>query len=350
MIGIIDVDMVAQSKKRFPNLASMKISSFWKQRGEETMLVSTPLEATTCRKIYASKVFTDTIEPDWMKLFDDRLERGGTGYYFADAKPLPEEIEHSKPDYDLYTPAISSLNLKGEAANIFQHAAIGYTTRGCFRQCPFCVNQHYKRVVRHSRVSEFDDETRTYIIMLDDNILGFSGWREVFDELKTTNKPFIYKQGMDMRIMTREKAQALSDAKYYTEMVFALDNIKDSELFAEKAALFREYCSHPAKGFVLTGFYERGEEAFVSAFKRMKTLAKYEILPYIMRFKDCYSSEFDSLFATLAAWANQPAFYKKNTFAEFCKKRGEKPASQYKRVKNKELLEMMNEIIWEQTV
>ena len=328
MIGIVDVDLIAGSKKRFPNLASMKISGFWKNRGEETKLVLTALEAASCDRIYASKVFTATQEPEWLTMFDDRTERGGTGYYLADAKPLPDEIEHTKPDYELYAPFVAGVELKGEVALAFTKAAIGFTTRGCFRQCPFCVNRRYKRVVRHSPVAEFDDPTRTCVILLDDNIFGFAGWREVFDELKETNKSFVFKQGMDMRLMTKEKAVALQDAKYHKEMIFALDQLSESRLFADRATIFREHCSKPAKCYVLTGYYEQGADAFLSALRRVETLSKFEILPYVMRYERCYTSPLASLFSSLAAWTNQPRFFRKMSFAEFVKRRAVKIASE----------------------
>lgn len=50
--------------------------------------------------------------------------------------------------------------------------SIGYLTRGCFRQCPFCVNRNYKRVQVHSPLMEFYDASRKKICLLDDNFLG----------------------------------------------------------------------------------------------------------------------------------------------------------------------------------
>lgn len=342
MVGIVDVDLLSENKKRFPNLASMKISAFCKSKGEETRLILTPLEAAACGKIYASKVFTDTPEPGWLSLMGDKVSKGGTGYFFDKAQPLPEEIEHIKPDYSLYLPVADSLKLSGEAEIAFRNASIGFTTRGCFRQCPFCVNQKYKRVFRHSPVVEFLDETKKYIILLDDNIFGFAYWREVFAELMDTGKPFVFKQGLDMRLMSRDKAATLQAAKYHREIIFALDNLDEIKLFEGKAQIFREFCDKPAKSYVLTGFYEKDEAAFLSALLRVETLSKYKILPYIMRFKDCYTSPFDSLFSTLAAWANQPAFYKKTSFVEFCKKCGRRPCEQLEKIKDRDTLELMN--------
>ena len=87
--------------------------------------------------------------------------------------------------------------------------SIGFTTRGCFRKCPFCVNQNYDRVFLHSPLEEFYDSSRKKICLLDDNILGCGNWRQIFKELIATNKPFKYKQGMDERLLTDEKCEIL---------------------------------------------------------------------------------------------------------------------------------------------
>ena len=41
--------------------------------------------------------------------------------------------------------------------------SIGFTTRGCFRQCEFCVNKNEKKVYPHSPLSEFVDDKRKKI-------------------------------------------------------------------------------------------------------------------------------------------------------------------------------------------
>ena len=91
---------------------------------------------------------------------------GGTGFFPDGGKNLPDEIEHHKPDYDLYTEyveeQIDSGKTRAHFADYLDYS-IGFTTRGCFRQCSFCVNKKYDHVFRHSKVSEFYDENKPYI-------------------------------------------------------------------------------------------------------------------------------------------------------------------------------------------
>ena len=41
-----------------------------------------------------------------------------------------------------------------------------------------------------------------------------------------------------------------------------------------------------------------------------------------MRFEKCYTSRWNGLYATIAAWTNQPNIFKKFTFREFCQCKG----------------------------
>ena len=302
MIGIIDVDRILR-KTNFPNLALMKISGFYRAQGFETRLVYTPLEAMACERCFASKVFSDPPAASWILQYP----RGGTGFP-NENKPLDDAIEHTRPDYDLYGVDFG----------------LGFTTRGCFRRCPFCVNRDKTRVEKWSPVKEFDDPTRKYLIMLDDNIFGYPQWRDVFDELEETGKPFQYKQGLDMRLMTDEKARALQRARYRKEPTFALDKMEDATLFEEKASVFRRFCDKEARAYLLTGYYDSDWQAIANLFARIELLKRYDILPYVMRYETVYKSALASVFASIAAWTNQPRFFRKTSFRQFCELRGVK--------------------------
>lgn len=46
-----------------------------------------------------------------------------------------------------------------------------------------------------------------------------------------------------------------------------------------------------------------------------------------MRYEKYKDSKYKGIYTTLARWCNQPAFYKKMSFIEFCKANGENSAS-----------------------
>lgn len=169
-IGFVDADLL-DGGTRFPNLALMKIASFERLRGAEVRLCLSEDDATACSKIFVSKVFTKSRVPSWIKGIADRCEFGGTGFNLYDAAPLPPEVERSKPFYDLYKPFVESF---GDAAprwlDAYSKTSVGFTSRGCFRCCPFCVNRDKTRSERWSPVAEFLDEARPYVDLLDDNV------------------------------------------------------------------------------------------------------------------------------------------------------------------------------------
>ena len=111
-IGIIDADLVESKSYRFPNLASMKLSSFHKNNNHEIKLLRTYDDIAQFDKVYISKVFTETkIDTKYLEL--PNVEFGGTGFFMEEAEDLPHEIEHSKPDYSLYNEYLVELKDKG---------------------------------------------------------------------------------------------------------------------------------------------------------------------------------------------------------------------------------------------
>jgi len=174
-IGIIDADLL-DNGTRHPNLALMKISGFHKSQGHKVSLITDVNNTRYFNKVYISKVFTYTNFPAII-LKKKNVVYGGSGFYPEGDGPLLDNcIEHHMPDYELYEPYIKSKIAKGVKESYFKDYrlfSIGFLTRGCFRQCEFCINKKYKRVMHHSHVQEFLDNKRQYIYLWDDNVLGY---------------------------------------------------------------------------------------------------------------------------------------------------------------------------------
>ena len=52
----------------------------------------------------------------------------------------------------------------------------------------------------------------------------------------------------------------------------------------------------------------------------------YKCIPYITRFEKYVESPYRGMYVNLARWCNQPSFFKKKSFREFCKANGETSA------------------------
>ena len=140
------------------NLALMKISAFYKEKGHEVGFnVSDP------DMIYASVIFSRNKHlVDGLKFFypNAKIIKGGSGFDIA--SKLPDEIEFLKPDYSLYQDIDYN---------------IGYSSRGCNRDCHFCiVPQKEGKFTRWQHPSDFYDERVDKIIFLDNNILLDKEW------------------------------------------------------------------------------------------------------------------------------------------------------------------------------
>ena len=348
-IGIIDADLIGRKKHRFPNLACMKISSWYKKQGDHVELLLDYDTVLNYDKVFISKVFTDTEVPGEI-IGLPWVEYGGTGFYYDKAKPLDYEIEHSMPDYHLYDDFInaqieravadcedddnreSAYRKKRKEFEYYLDFSIGFTTRGCIRGCSFCVNKNYRQCLRHSPVSEFLDENRKYICLLDDNVLSCRDWKDIFQELNATGKRFQFKQGMDERLLTDEKCEIVFNSNWIGDYIFAFDNIKDARLVERKLEIIRNHTDKVPKFYCFCGYNHDAPDTYpeefwakdiADLFERIRILMQHRALPYIMRYKDYELSPYKGIYITVARWCNQPSFFKKKTFREFCEANGE---------------------------
>ena len=145
IIGLHDSD-----KTNFPNYALMKLSAWHKMNGNkvEWFMPLMPYD-----EIYSSKVFTFTPEDPYLP--SDAI-RGGVGYGSLEA--LPEEIDEMFPDYSIY-PKVDY--------------AIGYLTRGCIRNCPWCIVPKKEGYIKPYR--KWEDIVRPDsrdIVFMDNNVLA----------------------------------------------------------------------------------------------------------------------------------------------------------------------------------
>ena len=359
-IAIIDADLIYRAKHRFPNLACMKLSAYHKSLGHNVSLKTNYDNLDQYDRVFISKVFTDTMIPDGV-LDLPNVEYGGTGFFYDKAPKLLDEIEHIMPDYHLYDEWVNEKLSEGAADDededdkleriakrrkdfvYYLDYSIGFLTRGCFRQCEFCVNKNYKKCEVHSSVLEFLDVSRPKLCFLDDNFFACPQWKELIAEVKATGKRFQFKQGLDERLLTDEKIHELMSWNYDGDYIFAFDNIEDKPLITSKLKRIRDLYPTTKKHFkfyVLCGYDRNGKwdedfwkQDIADAFDRIKTLAEYGALPYIMRYEKCYTSNYDGIYTTLAAWCNQPSIFHKFSYRDYCrcKGMGDKNYAKYKR-------------------
>lgn len=235
-IGFVDVD-----GHNFPNLALMKLATYHKQRGDE---VEWAFPLLPYDRVYMAKVFTFT-QDDITAYQTDDIVRGGTGYDLQ--SKLPADVENCYPDYSIYG---------------ITDTAYGYLTRGCPRGCPFCIVAE-KEGKQSKKVANLENFWRgqKYIKLLDPNLLACPDWEELMQQLIDSKAWVDFTQGLDIRLMTAEKAAMIRQCKV-KKLHFAWDNPED-ELTFEKLKEYRKAFSLPdekCKVYVLTNFNSTHEQ------------------------------------------------------------------------------------------
>ena len=178
-IGLVDVD-----GHNFPNLALMKLSAWHKSKGHSVGWADMFGHYDV---VYKSKVFTWT--PDDPFCYDaDEIQCGGTGY--GDYKKvLPEDVEHMMPDYGLYG----------------TDYAVGFTTRGCIRHCPFClVHDKEGKIHAHADIKEFLGNYKK-VVLLDNNIMAIKHGVKQLEYCRDNKIAVDCNQGIDARILCKSE-------------------------------------------------------------------------------------------------------------------------------------------------
>lgn len=306
-VGLIDVD----GGGRFPNIVLMKIAAWHKAQGHEVSWYS--MFDGWYDKVYMSKVFSFTPDYDY-SINATEVVRGGSGYcielvngkevYHKERDiSLPEEVEHIYPDYSLYP-------------TLTENTAYGFLTRGCPRGCEFCVVG--KKEGRCSRkvadLSEFWSGQKN-IVLCDPNILACKDWKDLLRQLIDSKAWVDFNQGLDIRLMTEEKAKMLSQIKM-KKVHFAWDKYEDKERIIPKLNLFAKHfrLGHRAVVYTLVNFDTTLEQDL----ERIYTLRDMGYWAYVM----IYDKEHcDPIYRKLQRWVNmRSTFAKIDRFEDYNRK------------------------------
>lgn len=312
-IGLIDVD-----GHNYPNLPLMKLSAWHKQQGD-TVEWYYPL-AGHFDIVYMSKVFS--FSPDYeAPIYADKVIKGGSGYcisldengkeVFDKSKDiqLPYEVEHIYPDYSLYP-------------EITKDTAYGFLTRGCPRQCDFC---HIKSMasdgIRSHKVADLSEfwNGQNNIELLDPNILACKDWKDLLQQLIDSKAKVDFNQGLDIRLMTEEKADMLSQIKI-NKLHFAWDRYEDKDIIEPRFLQFREKCNirqADMQVYVLCG--DRDRKIRDEDLYRIYWLREHGYAPYVMLYDKEHLPRGHEL-KKLQRWVNNRfVFWKVPTFDEYLK-------------------------------
>jgi hypothetical protein len=283
MIGLVNLD------SKLPNIALEKIRLYHKGKKDIVSYIE-PIETLYgFDKVYCSSIFTAT-DKSYVR---DSWVCGGSGFDIK--SKLPEEIECMKPKIN-----------------------IGFTSRGCIRNCPFCIVPKKEGKLRPvGDIYDFWDRKSKDIILYDNNILGLpEHFRQICKQIKREKLKVDFNQGLDIRLLSNQVCMTLKELRH-KEYHFAFDQMKDEKAVRQGIELLKKHGINRSIFYILVGFNTTFEEDLYRA-ELLKGLNQNAFIQRYNYSKGTYSRKYNEL----ASWCGQRNFFHKFTFKHFCEVRG----------------------------
>lgn len=292
---------------KIPNYAIMKISSYYKSKGDDVDWYNPMLDYQDTDILYISKVFAFSEDPqNFIPMpINAKIILGGTGYDYK--SKLPEEIENVKKlDYSLYPNC---------------NYSVLFTTRGCIRNCSFCIVPKKEGIIHNVQIANLNPNGK-YIMLLDNNFFANKTWRENLEILKSFNQPIDFTSGIDLRILDKEQAESLSHLKI-KKMHCAWDNYNEKDKILPKIKLLCKYIKpYKITVYCLVGFEKK--QITETDLERVMTLKKIGVKPFVMVYQDFNDNKFEKSLECkqFARWCNRKELLNTCTWEEYKKTRG----------------------------
>lgn len=278
-IGLHDSDETG-----FPNLALMKISAWHKAQGDE---VEWWMPLLQYDRVYSSKVFTFTPENPYLP---ENTVKGGTGYGVLDE--LAPEIDEMFPDYSIY-PNVDY--------------AIGFLTRGCIRNCPWCIVPKKEGKIRPYRTwQEVKRPDSRDIVFMDNNVLACPHGIEQIADMVGKNVRVDFNQGLDARLITDDVAYLLSRLKWIKYVRMSADTDPMLDVVLKAIDRLKQHGMKPWRMFVYVLVQD-----IVSAERRCIALRDVGASPFAQPYRDfATNAEPPRELKDFARWVNDKAIFK----------------------------------------
>ena len=279
-IGLIDVD-----GHNFPNLALMRLSAYHKTRGDNVEWWD---GFKHYDKVYMSKVFT--FSPDMDTCVNaGEIVRGGTGY--KDYGSLPGSVEQTFPDYTMYPK---------------WKTAIGFLTRGCIRNCPWCIVPKKEGLIRPAETcEEIKRQDSRDIVFMDNNVLAHDHRLDQIDRMGRENIRVDFNQGLDARLITAKTAKMLARLKWIRHIRMSCDTSDMLPVIEQATAYLREagVSSWRFWCYVLVQDVEEAHD-------RVLALDEMGVTTFAQPYRDYDGGEPTAEQRRFARWVNNKAVFK----------------------------------------
>lgn len=266
---------------KYKNLALEKIKIYHQIRGDKVEEYL-PVYIQFYDKIYCSSIFTFT---DKSYVIPDMIY-GGSGFDLI--TNLPEEIDKIKP-----------------------HLNFGFTTRGCNRNCKWCIVPKKEGKIREiGDLLDLWDGKSEEIKLMDNNILfAPRHFSFICKQAREYKLRIDFNQGLDARLLSVDIVQLLKIIKH-KQYRFGFDDIKYYTETENAIKLLIKYGIKRSTWFVLVGF-DRDD----TIMPRLELLKKYKQDAFIMIYNNLNREKY----IKLARWVNIHPYFRNYSFSEFLK-------------------------------
>ena len=281
-IGLHDSD-----KTGYPNLALMKLSAWHKAQNDEVEWFA---PTGTFDKVYSAKVFSFTPDDPYLPL---TATKGGTGYGLFET--LPDEIEHTCPDYELYGADYS----------------MGFLTRGCNRKCPWCVVPTKEGKARpHADVEEFLQHRD--VVLMDNNVLQHQHGIEQIEKMARLGVRVDFNQGLDARMIDDGIARLLGKLQWLKPLRLACDHAGMMPVIGKAVELLRWHNVTPRRYFCYCLVQDIGD-----AVERVRFLKGLNVDPFAQPYIAPDGTPPTKEQRDFARWVNHKAEFKSRTWDDY---------------------------------
>lgn len=284
---------------KIPNLAIMKISSYHKKRGDDVAWYQPLFDREDTDILYESKIFTFSKKYEYYP-YNTVIIRGGTGIDIE--KKLPDEIEEiTDLDYSLYPDCDYSIQ---------------FLTRGCVRECNFCLVRKKEGLLHKVEPLELNPKGK-WVMLLDNNFIADPNYYENIEILKGYNQPIDFNSGIDLRLITEEKAKAIGTLKI-KKIHCAWDNYDDKKLILKGLRILIKYVKpYKITCYVLVGYEQKN--IINTDIERVNILKEYGVNPFAMGYIDVNDSSYKKTreVKDFCRWVNMKAIFKSISWEDY---------------------------------
>lgn len=294
-------------KSKYPPLGLMKLSSYHNRRGDNVKFVrgcNTKVRDDYWDRVYITTLFTytwkETVKTinfyrETLFSFARKIYVGGilaslmpdelfnaTGIQpfvglLKDARKIDlgdnTNIDDLPPDYEI----LNQVNFDYSNTDAY----LGYSTRGCPRNCEFCaVNKFEPEFVPYIDIKNMIKQIKRKsgekqnLLLMDNNVLCSNKFDKIIDDIisigfhkgatygKTKKKRIVdFNQGLDARLLTEKKMQRLAEIPL-EPMRLAFDDIKLRPFYTKAVELAHKYKQKNMSNYILYNYKDTPEDFY----------------------------------------------------------------------------------------